>query len=196
MVGPMHLLRLFLILSIAVSFGFAQTAPKTSNQTSAGPHTPAISISPEEAMILMALLQSPVFKDNFIQSCTTQSEEWLGSSQANKSCKCAFNRLVGEKQFMSKLIGSVSMDGSGIDFQKWGYEVVAPCLPKDYPAETDNAFIKECLKQKDLDQATCGCVLNAVKKDYTVHSLIKRVFEDQKGLETDINLKTAQCLSK
>jgi hypothetical protein len=39
-------------------------------------------------------------------------------------------------------------------------------------------------------------MLKSVKKDYTVHSLIKTAFEDQKKLEMDITLKAAQCLAK
>ena len=66
----------------------------------------------------------------------------------------------------------------------------------EYPSETDNAFVKECLKQKDLNKPTCECILKSVKRDYTVHSLIKLAFENQRQLETDLNLKTAQCLSK
>ena len=188
--------RILTILFLAASFCFAQTASQSSSPAKAGQQAPALSISPEEMMLLMALLQSPAFKDNFVQSCSAQSTEWLGSAQANKSCGCAFDRLVGDKALLNKVLGAVSLDGKGFDFEKLGFDVVAPCLPEQFPAETDNAFVKECLKQKDLDKATCECMLASVKKDYTVHSLIKTAFENQKKLETDLTLKAAQCLSK
>lgn len=186
---------LLVAFSFSVSLCFAQAAPKTSAPAN-GQQAPALSISPEEMMLLMALLQSPAFKDNFVQSCSAQSTEWLGSAQANKSCGCAFDRLVGDKALLNKVLGAVSLDGKGFDFEKLGFDVVAPCLPEQFPAETDNAFVKECLKQKDLDKVTCECMLASVKKDYTVHSLIKTAFENQKKLETDLTLKAAQCLSK
>ena len=152
-------------------------------------------LSPEDLMIFKAILQSPMFKDNFVQSCTIQSMEWLGANQADKSCNCAFDRLVKDDKFIGKIIGSMGA-GDEVNFEKWGFDFVEPCLPKQFPAETDNAFVKECLKQGDVNKATCECVLKSIKKDYTVRSLMKTAFEDQKKLELDITLKAAQCLSK
>lgn len=160
------------------------------------PANQPVSLSPEEMMILMALLQSPVFKDNFVKSCTEQSMEWLGTKQADKTCRCAMNRVTSDQKFMSRIIASVGTDGSNIDFEKWGFDFIEPCIPKQYPPEMDNAFVKECLKQKDVTKPTCECVLQSIKKDYTIHSLMKTAFEDRKRLETDITLKSAQCLSK
>lgn len=201
----MNVFKTALLSLIAVTLSFAAPAPKSSAAAaSAAPAAPAtqeqkstgLSVSPEEMFILMALLQSPVFKDNFVQSCSAQSAEWLGVAQAEKSCQCAFDKLIGDKEAMAKVLGSVSADGSNVDISKWGFGVVEPCLPKDFPAEMDGAFVKECLKQKDLDKQVCTCMLKSVKKDYTVHSLIKTAFEDQKKLEMDITLKAAQCLAK
>ena len=201
----MKVFKTALLTLIAVTLSFAAPAPKSSAAAaSAAPAAPAkqeqkstgLSVSPEEMIILMALLQSPVFKDNFVQSCSAQSAEWLGTAQADKSCQCAFDKLIGDKDAMAKILGSVSADGSNVDISKWGFGVVEPCLPKDFPAEMDGAFVKECLKQKDLDKQVCTCMLKSVKKDYTVHSLIKTAFEDRKKLEMDITLKAAQCLAK
>lgn len=199
----MNVFKTALFSLIAVTLSFAAPAPKSS-AAAAAPAAPAkqeqkstgLSVSPEEMIILMALLQSPVFKDNFVQSCSAQSTEWLGAAQADKSCQCAFDRLIGDKDAMARILGSVSADGSNVDISKWGFGVVESCLPKDFPAEMDGAFVKECLKQKDLDKQVCTCMLKSVKKDYMVHSLIKTAFEDQKKLELDITLKAAQCLAK
>ena len=196
----MNVFKTALFSLIAVTLSFAAPAPKSSAAAaSAAPAAPAtqeqkstgLSVSPEEMFILMALLQSPVFKDNFVQSCSALSAEWLGAAQAEKSCQCAFDKLIGDKEAMAKVLGSVSADGSNVDISKWGFGVVEPCLPKDFPAEMDGAFVK-----KDLDKQVCTCMLKSVKKDYTVHSLIKTAFEDQKKLEMDITLKAAQCLAK
>lgn len=150
--------------------------------------------SGEDMMIFKAILQSPIFKDNFVQSCTAQSMEWLGASQADKTCNCAFDRMVKDSKFINRILGSINSEN--IDFQKWGFDFIEPCIPQNYPAETDNAFVKECLKAGDVDKATCECVLNSIKKDYTVRDLMKTAFEDQKKLEVDLMLKSAQCLSK
>jgi len=182
----------------AAAFCFA--APKDSAQTPAKATTQApaqkaaTQVSPEEMLIFKALLQSPLFKDNFVQSCTVQSMEWLGVNQADKTCNCAYDRLAKDGKFINQIMSSIS--GDNIDFEKWGFDFVEPCIPQNYPAEMDNAFVKECLKAGDVDKATCECVLNSIKKDYTVRDLMKTAFEDQKKLEVDIMLKSAQCLSK
>lgn len=170
----------------------SQSTAKTQAPAQASTQTPAI--SQEEMLIFKTLLQTPLFKDNFVQSCTVQSMEWLGASQADKTCNCAFDRLVKDGKFINQIMSSIN--GDNIDFEKWGFDFIEPCIPQNYPAETDNAFVKECLKAGDVDKATCECVLKSIKKDYSVRDLLKTAFEDQKKLEVDIILKSAQCLSK
>lgn len=152
-------------------------------------------VSAEEMMILMAMLQSPMLKDNFVQSCTVESMEWLGANQADKTCKCAYDRLIKDNTLLTKMLME-SGDGELANFDKWGFILVEPCLPKQFPAEMDNAFIKECMKAGDVKKATCECVLKSIKKDYNVKSLIKTSFEEPKKIELDMTLKAAQCLSK
>ena len=170
----------------------SQSTAKTQAPAQASTQAPAI--SQEEMLIFKTLLQTPLFKDNFVQSCTVQSMEWLGVNQADKTCNCAYNRLVKDGKFINQIMSSIN--GDNIDFEKWGFEFIEPCIPQNYPAETDNAFVKECLKAGDVDKATCECVLKSIKKDYSVRDLMKTAFEDQKKLEVDLMLKSAQCLSK
>ena len=180
----------------AAAFCFAANDSTAKSQSTAKTQasTQAPAISQEEMLIFKTLLQTPLFKDNFVQSCTVQSMEWLGVNQADKTCNCAYNRLVKDGKFINQIMSSIN--GDNIDFEKWGFEFIEPCIPQNYPAETDNAFVKECLKAGDVDKATCECVLRSIKKDYTVRDLMKTAFEDQKKLEVDLMLKTAQCLSK
>ena len=180
----------------AAAFCFAANDSTAKSQSTAKTQAPAqaSAISQEEMLIFKTLLQTPLFKDNFVQSCTVQSTEWLGVNQADKTCNCAYNRLVKDGKFINQIMSSIN--GDNIDFEKWGFEFIEPCIPQNYPAETDNAFVKECLKAGDVDKATCECVLRSIKKDYTVRDLMKTAFEDQKKLEVDLMLKTAQCLSK
>ena len=180
----------------AAAFCFAANDSTAKSQSTAKTQAPAqaSAVSQEEMLIFKTLLQTPLFKDNFVQSCTVQSMEWLGVNQADKTCNCAYNRLVKDGKFINQIMSSIN--GDNIDFEKWGFDFVEPCIPQNYPAETDNAFVKECLKAGDVDKATCECVLKSIKKDYSVRDLMKTAFEDQKKLEVDIMLKAAQCLSK
>ena len=184
--------RISAVTLCAVALSLA--APNDSAKTQAKAPAQAAQVSQDEMLIFKAILQSPIFKDNFVQSCTAQSAEWLGASQANNTCNCAFDRLTKDSKFINRILGS--MNSENIDFQKWGFDFIEPCIPQSYPAETDNAFVKECLKAGDVGRPICECVLNSIKKDYSVHDLMKTAFENQKKLEVDLMLKTAQCLSK
>ena len=181
------------IVQSTTDCGEALDASAAQNQGSA---SAGLGLAAEDLMIFKAILQSPMFKDNFVQSCTVQSMEWLGANQADKSCNCAFDRLIKDDKFIGGVVGSMGADGSDFNIDKWGYDFIEPCLPKQFPAEMDNAFIKECLKAGDANKATCECVLKSIKKDYSVRSLMKTAIEDEKKLELDITLKAAQCLSK
>ena len=151
------------IVQSTTDCGEALDASAAQNQGSA---SAGLGLAAEDLMIFKAILQSPMFKDNFVQSCTVQSMEWLGANQADKSCNCAFDRLIKDDKFIGGVIGSMGADGSDFNIDKWGYDFIEPCLPKQFPAEMDNAFIKECLKAGDANKATCECVLKSIKKDH------------------------------
>ena len=183
----MNLLKSLVFALMVASFAYAAPADTASAQKSA--------FSPEETMIIMALLQNPMFMGEFTQYCKTQSEQWLGNAQAEKSCKCAYDHLMKDPEVLKKVMHVLQANG-GAGYEQWGYDFVEPCLPEQFPAEMENAFLNWCLAQGDVEAATCKCVLGSLKKDYNVRSLIKSAFNDQKTLELNVMLKTAQCLSK
>ena len=77
--------------------------------------------SGEDMMIFKAILQSPIFKDNFVQSCTAQSMEWLGASQADKTCNCAFDRMVKDSKFINRILSSINSENIFPIIKKWMY---------------------------------------------------------------------------
>ncbi len=170
----------------------SQPPPSSVNTISVGGYE----ITDEDLMFFMSMLQSPLFKDTFVQSCTVESMEWLGANQADKTCKCAFDRLIKDKSLLSNMVNESSQSGNMGNFDKLSYGLIEPCLPKQFPKEMDNAFIKECMKAGDVNKATCDCVLKGLKKGYTIRSLIQTAIENPKSLEVDMALKAAQCLSK
>lgn len=150
-------------------------------------------VTDEEIMFLKAMLQSPLMKETFVQTCTVSAMEWLGTTQADKTCSCAYDKLSKDSKIADKLLSSGSDDLS--DFGTWGFEYVESCLPKQFPKEMDNAFLKECMKVGDVKKSTCDCVLKSIKKDYNVKSLLRKAFEDSKILEMEMTLKATQCLA-
>lgn len=153
-----------------------------------------LQVTDEEIMFLKVMLQSPFMKKTFVQTCSASATEWLGTTQSNKTCSCAYDKLSKDPQVVEKILASGKSDLS--DFGGWGFAFIEPCLPKQFPKEMDNAFVKECMKSGNVKKSTCDCVLKTIKKDYNVKSLLKEAFEDSKKLEANLMTKAAQCLAK
>lgn len=153
-------------------------------------------ISAGEIAILMAMLRTPFLKSTFISSCSSKSEEWLGTDQSIKTCLCAYNNLIQDQNLATRMIAAGAGNGDMSNFNKWGYQMIESCLPDEYPPEVGDAFDKLCLKSGDLNAEVCSCVLASFKRDFTVKALIKTAFEEPKGLQMQMMLKAAQCLAK
>ncbi len=185
--------------NVSVTGATKNVAPSTNNAADpalGGIDIGGFQISAGEIAILMAMLRTPFLKSTFITSCSSKSEEWLGSDQSIKTCMCAYNNLIQDQKLATRMIAAGAGNGDMSNFNKWGYQMIEGCLPVEFPPEVDVAFNKECLKSGDLNAEVCSCVLSAFKKDFTVKSLIKTAFEEPKGLQMQMILKAAQCLAK
>lgn len=151
-------------------------------------------VTDEDLMILKSLLQGSAMKEFFVQTCAASTTEWLGSSQSNKTCSCAYDKLSKDSKAVERILSSENSDLSS--FGIWGFEFIEACLPRQFSKEMENAFVKECMKVGDAKKSTCDCVVKTIKKNYTVKSLIKMVFEDSNKLKLELAVKAAQCLGK
>ena len=137
--------------------------------------------SGEDMMIFKAILQSPIFKDNFVQSCTAQSMEWLGASQADKTCNCAFDRMVKDSKFIN-VIRQFLKAGY---IEDWDYHktysgtpqggILSPILANIYLNELDNKImeIKESFKQPHQRKYTYEYSVMKGRRDYQKAKLRK-----------------------
>lgn len=183
---------LFVTLIVTTSYAAepAQSVPAQAGGLNIGGYQ----VSAEEVMLLVTLLQTPMFKGTFVQTCSDESKTWLGQTQADATCDCAYERLVKDNTLISKVMAAG--DGQMADFNQWGFDLIEPCLPKEFPVEIENFFIKECMKPGDMDKATCDCVVDRFKSSYTVRGLVKTALQQPKYLQTDMLLKSVQCLAR
>lgn len=178
----------------AVVSGAVASGSRTAAGQAAGSGIAGFSISPEEMEILKAMLQSKMFKNSFAEECADEVDDWFGKKQAKKSCECAYDNLMKNDSLVHLLTGATNAKGEADDFERWGYEIIAPCLPKQFTPEMEKAFIRECTDEAKANKATCQCVLQEIKKDYTVESMMKAVFTSEDKFELDIAVKAAKCL--
>lgn len=149
-----------------------------------------------EMMILQAIVGNKDFKKHFVDECVDESDDYLGKKQAKQSCSCSYDRITKDPNVMTALLGSIDNGGKMADFEKWGYDVIAPCLPDKFTPEMEKALMDECKDEVKDGKKACKCVVNDIKKRYTVKTLLKAAFEDEKKLELEMMGVAAQCLAK
>lgn len=149
-----------------------------------------------ELAIIKAIVDNKDFRNRFVDECIDEADDYLGRKQAKQSCNCSYDRIMKDPNVITSLLGSVSSDGKMADFEKWGYNVIAPCLPDQFTPEMEKALMNECKDEVKDGKKVCTCVVKEIKNRYTVKTLLKAAFEDEKKLEMDMMGLAAQCLSK
>ncbi len=170
----------------------AKSAPNAQVQESA--QDPMV--AEMEMMILKAIVENKEFKKRFVDECVDESDDYLGQKQAKQSCSCSYDRITKDKNVIAALMGSVDKGGKMTDFEKWGYDVIAPCLPDKFTPEMEKALMNECKDEVKDGKKACKCVVKEIKSRYTVKSLLQAAFEDEKKLEMDMMGLAAQCMAK
>lgn len=193
----MKLIKIALFSLLSVSLVFAQNTsvksapanPKSSAPASAA-KMPAFEVTEEDMAMIRMLLANDMFKNSFTEQCAVESSVLLGAEQAAKSCNCAYDRLIKNDKLLYALATTDNDDG----FDKWGYEVIEPCLPEKFTESMGKAFVKQCVAESGENaRSVCECTYNAISKKYTVKSLLKASFESPEKMQMELITMAGQC---
>jgi len=192
----MSLKKIAIAFLLPVSMVFAQLAAPADPMGSApvpASSMPAFQLTEEDLMLIKMLLNNDMFKNSFTEQCTAESANLLGAEQAAKSCKCAYDGLIKNDKLIMLLATTDNDDG----FDKWGFDVIAPCLPQKFTAEMEKAFVKQCMAENgESSISVCECTYKTLTSKYTVTSLIKAAFDQGEKLQLDLVAIAGQCASK
>lgn len=174
----------------------AKTVPTTSAPVQTTPaQTATLQMSEMELAIVKAIVNNKDFRNHFVDECVDEADDYLGKKQAKQSCNCSYDRILKDDKVISSLLGAVDNEGKMVDFEKWGYNVIAPCLPDQFTPEMETALLKECKDEVKGGDKACKCVVKEIKSRYTVKTLLKAAFEDEKKLEVEMMGVAAQCMN-
>ena len=154
------------------------------------------SLSGADLMILQALIGNNTFKSNFVNKCVDEGDDYLGAKQAKKSCLCAYDRLSTNDSLASMLMKMTSANGDVNNFEQWGFDLLVPCLPSQFSAEMEKAFMNECTGRYKGEKKACQCAYNQVKQTYTVQSLVQSAILDGKKFESSMQGVVGACSAK
>lgn len=188
----------FSLLSVSLVFGqkaptkAAPIDPKASAPTPATT-MPAFEITEEDMAMIRMLLNNEMFKNSFAEQCTAESATLLGAEQAAKSCNCAYDGLIKNDKLLYALATTDNDDG----FDKWGFDVIEPCLPEKFTVEMGTAFVKQCVAESgEAARSVCECTYKEITKKYTVKSLVKSAFENPEKMQMDLVMIAGGCALK
>lgn len=181
--------RLAVITLLVLEIAFAQNANLAQNNQSS---TSDIQLSEDDLFLVQMLLMNDMFRENFVQSCTAEAVAWLGADGAAKTCSCAYDGLAQNQKLLLRFLNE-SEDEEMMN--KLGFELLETCLPPQFPKEMENAITRECLGG-GVGSGACSCVVQSIKKKYTVKKFMKDVFEKPEKLEQDIMDIATQCATK
>ncbi|MCF0216294.1 MAG: hypothetical protein HUK21_07460 [Fibrobacteraceae bacterium] len=158
--------------------------PSVSGAPSTAVQTPVFNLSPADMQLLKIVLSNKQFRKSFADECVDEAEDYLGKKDAKRSCDCAFNRLTSSDSLVHLLMNAFDDSGKADDFERWGFEIIAPCLPQNFTPEMEKAFMKEC--SEDASKKACSCAYGEITRKYTVQGLIKEAFQNQKKFELEM----------
>jgi len=182
-------------ISIALAQNSTRAAPDDPMNSAPTPATsmPGFQVTEEDMMLIKMLLNNEMFKNSFTEQCSAESASFLGATQAAKSCQCAYDGLLKNDQLLFALATTDNDDGFG----KWGYDVIAPCLPEKFTDEMGSAFVNRCVAENGASaKAVCDCTYKTIVKKYTVRSLIKAAFETPEKMQLELVSIAGSCALK
>ncbi len=178
----------------------AQPAPKpaeTAPASSAAQASPQpAKISATDMMLLQMLLNNQAFKDSFVVECTREGDKFLGASQSQKSCQCAYDHMLQNDSLLYLLMRSMNANGEVTDFEKLSYRLILPCLPAQFTPEMETFLQKACMESVRAGNKTrCACAVKEIKKSYTIQELLQDILLDQEKFRIKLVGKVGKCVA-
>ncbi len=118
--------------------------------------------------IVSALLESPEYRDVFLAECSVEFRAYFGNEQAQKSCRCAYGKLVSEGN-VEKLL---RLSSGGTINDSLVLETFLPCMPKAFTPEMEKFLMDSC--ETVASKTVCRCIVKELKSHFTFEQLLRR----------------------
>ena len=150
----------------------------------------ASQITEEDAKAYVDTLLKNLKKNDYLLECSADFLDIHGKKGANKICGCVYNHIVKDK---SRLVQVVLKDGFPGSNDEWGMDYVLECLPDKFTPEIEKNLI-EFMNQKGLPKSIGQCMLNVIKKEYSLKAFAIAAKKEKDKLLSVFMLKASQCL--
>ena len=122
--------------------------------------------------VVSALLESPEYRDVFLAECSVEFRAYFGNEQAQKSCRCAYEKLVSGGN-VEKLL---SLSNGGTINDSLVLEMFLPCMPRTFTAEMEKFLMDSC--ETVASKPVCRCIIKELKSHFTFEQLLRRTIRN------------------
>lgn len=151
---------------------------------------PAIGVSEAEATEFVNNFKKNFPKKNFVKECVETTSKFFGTAALQKTCGCAYDKMLSDKP---RFIDMVMRQGYPGQNSSWGAEFKLDCLPEKFTPEIEKNMVN-FLNEVGIPLSAAKCIIATTKKEYSLKSFAKAVFNSQESMAAMLMMGSLKCL--
>lgn len=151
---------------------------------------PAIGVSEAEATEFVNNFKKNFPKKNFVKECVETTSKFFGTAALQKTCGCAYDKMLSDKP---RFIDMVMRQGYLGRDSSWGAEFKLDCLPEKFTPEIEKNMVY-FLNEVGIPLSAAKCIIATTKKEYSLKSFAKAVFNSQESMAAMLMMGSLKCL--
>lgn len=167
-----------------------ETEPPAESDFSQDLPAPAVGVSEAEATEFVNNFKKNFPKKNFVKECVETTSKFFCTAALQKSCGCAYDKMLSDKP---RFIDMVMRQGYPGQNSSWGAEFKLDCLPEKFTPEIEKNMVN-FLNEVGIPLSAAKCIIATTKKEYSLKSFAKAVFNSQESMATMLMMGSLKCL--
>ena len=147
-------------------------------------------LSDEEMKLLFNTIKQEMPKKDFVQDCAPEAKDVLGDKKAREVCGCAYDRIMADYDRFVKTVKEEGIPGAS---ETWGVDYVIECVPENFTPDVEQNLIKY-LNQQGVSLSTSQCLLNVLKKEYTLRAFIAASTKNSESFQLMLMGLASKCM--
>ena len=149
-------------------------------------------ISEEDATKFADSLFKVMPKKDFVLECSAAAKDFYGENMAKKVCGCAYDHAKADIPRFAQMVMESGYPGED---ESWGSEYIIECAPEKFTPEMEKNIVDK-LNQGGLPKSFGQCLVDALKKEYSVKAFISAATENKDAFKVMYAGLASRCLSK
>lgn len=129
-------------------------------------------------------------KKDFVKECAEPTANFLGKAASQKFCGCAYDKMLSDKPRFTYMVMRQGYPGQD---SLWGAEFMLDCVPEKFTPEIEKNMVN-LLNEKGIPLSAAKCIVATTKKEYSLKSFVKAVFNSKESMAAMLMMGALKCL--